>query len=344
MKLYRIVPRAPFHFGERGIGQEETAEFPHSDTLFAALISAWRLMYQPEEFDRLVRGCTTFEEAPPFRLSSAFPCVGDVYFLPRPAIPLEGAGGDRKQGKKVAYISWRQAEDLVNSDVPSQVQPGDTLMGGRLWLHPQDKVAVKEALGTDDLSQVRPWSPAEAEAMARVTVDRVDSASALYYQGMVHFAEGCGFYLLADVADESYLKPLEDGLHFLEEQGLGGRRSVGLGQFTLESGGEWALGIPVGERNYYWLLSLYHPTAREVTHQRILEDARYTLIVRRGWIYSPDETSQRRRAIRMLAEGSLLTQPVTGDVVDVQPTTRFPHPVCRSGLALTITTRRWRDV
>ena len=194
LELYKIVPRAPFHFGERGIGQEETAEFPHSDTLFAALVSAWRLMYRPGEFERLVAGCTTFEETPPFRLSSAFPYAGDVCFLPRPIIPLEGAGGDRKQGKRVTYVSWRQAEDLVNSDVPSHVQPGDTLMSGRLWLHPQDKAAVRKAFGTDDLAQVRLWSSAESETMARVTVDRVNNASALYYQGMVHFAPGCGFY------------------------------------------------------------------------------------------------------------------------------------------------------
>lgn len=343
MKLYRIVPRAPFHFGERGIGQEETAELPHSDTLFAALVSAWRLMYGPGEFERLVAGCTRFDGAPPFRLSSALPYIGDVYFLPRPAIPLEGPEGDRKQGKKVAYLSWRQAGDLINSDVPQCVQPGDTLKSGQLWLHPQEKAAVKQVFGSEDLSQVCPWSPAAAEAMARVTVDRVNSASALYYQGMVHFADGCGFYLLADVADEVYRKPLEDGLHFLSEQGLGGRRSVGLGQFALEDGGERTLGVPEGEHNYYWLLSLYHPTADEVTQERVLEDARYTLVTRRGWIYSPDDASQRRRAIRMLAEGSLLNRPAIGDVVDVRPAAGFPHPVWRCGLALTITTRRWRD-
>ena len=247
MKLYKIIPRAPFHFGERGIGQEETAVFPHSDTLFAALISAWRLMYSLEKFRRLVNGVTGL--APPLCLSSAFPYIGDVCFLPRPAIPLQGAGGDRKQGKKVAYISWRQADDLINSDVPPHIRPDDTLMAGQLWFHSQEKASIEKALQSDDLSQGRPWSSAEAETMARVTVDRVHSASALYYQGMVYFAPGCGFYLLADIADEGYRKPLEDGLHFLSEQGLGGRRSVGLGQFTLEESGERELGVPAEEQN-----------------------------------------------------------------------------------------------
>jgi CRISPR-associated protein Csm4 len=343
MKLYKVVPRTPFHFGERGIGQEETADFPHSDTLIAALISAWRFMYPENEFKRLVTGLTKFDTRPPLLLSSAFPYIGDVYFLPRPVISLEGAGGDRKRGKQVAYISWRQAEDLIRSDEPSQVETEDTLVGGRLWVHASEKAELMKVLKTGDLSRGRPWSSAEAETMARVAVDRLSSASALYYQGMVYFAKGCGFYVLADLADEGYREPMEAGLHFLAEQGLGGRRSVGLGQFQLEDAGERELGVSAGERNYYWLLSLYHPTADEVRQSGVLDEARYTLITRRGWIYSPDDASQRRRGLRMLAEGSLLTQPAVGNMVDVQPTGAFPHEVWRAGLALTITTRRWHD-
>jgi CRISPR-associated protein Csm4 len=345
MEFYKIIPRAPFHFGERGIGQEETATFPHSDTLFAALISVWRLMYRTARFDRLVEGCTQFDESPPFRISSAFPYVGEVRFLPRPAIPLVGAGGDRKQGKEVTYLSWRQAEDLVNSDVPQSVQPEDTMMKGRLWLHPRDKSRVRAALGLSDradLSQARPWSSADTEAMARVTVDRVTDASSLYYQGMVRFADGCGFYVLADVADEAYREPLEAGLRMLGEQGLGGRRSAGLGQFTLRTETADVPTALEGERNYYWLLSLYHPTRQEA-EAGTLDGARYELITRRGWIYSPDGMSQRRRGIRMLSEGSLLPRDAAGDVVDVRPAAGFPHPIWRSGLAFTIPTRRWRD-
>jgi CRISPR-associated protein Csm4 len=345
MRCYKIIPCAPFHFGERGIGQEETADFPHSDTLFAALISVWRLMYRHDEFDSLVKNCTHFEESPPFRISSAFPYIGAVRFLPRPAIPLVGAGGDRKQGKKVSFLSWRRAEDLVNSDVPQNVQPEDTLMNGRLWAHPQEKASIRKALelpAQADLSQAQPWFSADTEAMARVTVDRVTEASSLYYQGMVHFADRCGFYVLAEVLDERYREPMEDGLHMLGEQGLGGRRSVGLGQFTLEVDNVSLPGAPEVERNYHWLLSLYHPTCQEV-QQGVLDGARYNLITRRGWIFSPDGTGQRRRAIRMLNEGSLLPRSAVGDVVDVRPTTGFPHPIWRSGIALTITTRRWRD-
>lgn len=343
MKIYQIIPHSPLHFGERGIGREETAEFPHSDTIFSALISAWRLMYRTDEFYRLIRGITEPGVDPPLRISSAFPYVGEVFFLPRPAIHMESSGEDRKQGKKVKYISWRQAEDLVNSDFAPQVRSADTMISGQLWLDPEEKKQIKKFLGLENVSRFRAWSPAEGEAVARVTIDRVSAASNIFYQGVTQFSQGCGFYLLADFEDETYRKAIEDGLHFLGEQGIGGGRSVGLGQFALKDAGDQKFGVPPGDRNYYWLLSLYHPRHDEVEEQGVLDGARYTLITRRGWIYSPDEAGQRRRSVRMIAEGSLLNQPVTGNVLDLKPISGFPHPVWRSGIALTITTRRWRD-
>jgi len=39
---YRLIPRSPFHFGERGIGLEETSILLHSDTLFSALCMTLR--------------------------------------------------------------------------------------------------------------------------------------------------------------------------------------------------------------------------------------------------------------------------------------------------------------
>ena len=346
MQLYKFIPKGGFHFGERGIGIEETAFFPHSDTLFAALISAWRFIYDKNTLTSLEEGVTTFQETPPFRLSSGFPYAGTVYFLPRPAISLEGQRDDRKLGKAVVYLSWQQAENLINSSTPDLVHRANTLMDGQVWLDALDQLVLEQIFGQVDRSRIRLWHGQATRA--RVTVDRVSSASALYYEGSVQYAPDCGFYALAQIHDERYRRPLEDGLRFLGEQGLGGRRSVGLGQFDLAVYDETPPMAPVTNHNYYWLLSLYHPTLPEVSQLNVLSDARYNLVARRGWLYSPDGVGQRRRGIRMLTEGSLLTQPANGDVVDVHPvnvaaTHQLPHAVWRSGLALTIPTERWPD-
>lgn len=351
MIAYHLQPRTPFHFGERGVGNEETSEFLHSDTLLAALVIAWQLSrgYRLAELLEPLRS-----GSPPLRLSSAFPYAGPVRFLPRPLIPLFGEADaqqlDPKLGKKVEWVSWRRLEDIITSDTPPRVQAEDLLMAGRVWLHAADRRALEATFG-QPLQRFRIWSVGEAETIPRVTIDRVNNTSALYYQGQVRFAEGCGLYVLADFAaaagDNNYQQAVTDGLALLGEQGLGGRRSVGLGQFELQ---EMALEEPLEQPGtadpaYHLLLSLYHPTQAEV-QAGALSKARYRLLTRQGWFFSEADTGQRRRAVRMLAEGSLLPHPVTGEIIDVAPAgyTEARHPVYRSGLALTVRCWRWSDV
>jgi CRISPR-associated protein Csm4 len=251
-------------------------------------------------------------------------------------------------GKKVEWVSWRRLEDIINSDTPPRVQVQDLLMGGRVWLHPADRQTLERQFGSP-IRNFTIWSAGEAETMPRVTVDRVDNSPALYFQGQVRFAEGCGLYVLADFqpAQEDVYRPaVTFGLVTLGELGLGGRRSVGLGQYELrEMPLETPLEQPLGEDEpcYHLLLSLYHPTQAEI-QAGVLSGARYKLLARRGWFFSSANTGQRRRALRMLAEGSLLSQAATGDVVDVAPAEYTQHPVYRSGLALSVRCRRWPHV
>lgn len=356
MRVYLLDPSAPFHFGERGVGQEETSEFPHSDTLFAALVVAWRLGKGEHELERLLTPLVepeTSATGPPFRLSSAFPYAGPVCLLPRPLVPLYGEDQaqqlDPKVGKKVEWVSWRRLEDIINSDTPPQVLADDLLMGGKVWLTPSDRAELEEAFDRP-AKELRLWAAGREETVARVTVDRVHSGSALYFQGQVRFADGCGLYALAEfepLVEERYRAAVADGLRLLGDLGLGGRRSVGLGQFELrEMSGDMDLEQPVcGDESNHLLLSLYHPTRAEV-EAGVLKGGRYRLVTRRGWFFSTTDTGQRRRAVRMLREGSIIGREATGDVVDVAPK-RYAednHPVYRSGLALTVRCRRWSDV
>jgi CRISPR-associated protein Csm4 len=65
----------PVHFGELGIGMEETSERIHSDTLYSAWFSAYARLY-PQDiealFDRFPIGDTDRAIEPPFRVSSTF--------------------------------------------------------------------------------------------------------------------------------------------------------------------------------------------------------------------------------------------------------------------------------
>lgn len=355
MYRYRLRPLAPFHFGERGIGIEETAALPHSDTLFAALVSAWRLLGGTDLVEELLAPFPIDgdDSEPPFRLSSAFPYAGPVDFLPRPAVYLQGDGGDVKRGKNVTYVSWNRLRTLLESDTPlPRVSSQMVLHTGELWVTGKERDTLAQTFPGESLEHVRFWYAGESAMTPRVTVDRTTSASAVYYQGQVRFRDGCGLYLLADFAgseaqQKRYREYVHAGLELLGEQGLGGRRSVGLGRFDVIGAEDVTLPGVGDAANLHLVLSLYHPTADEVA-AGILDRARYELIMRRGWMRSPDRAGLRRKGIRMLAEGAIVGNKPTGDVVDVRPAPRdgleVPHPVYRSGLALSVPCGRWTHV
>src|SRR5438128_1795525 len=76
---------SPLHLGDLGIGLENVGVFAHSDTLFSALCHAYADLFGEAETKDMLGAFADGE--PPFRLSSAFPFVGDTYFFPKPALP-----------------------------------------------------------------------------------------------------------------------------------------------------------------------------------------------------------------------------------------------------------------
>lgn len=322
--IYKLEPRASFHIGERGVGIERTSEIVHSDTLFAAIVCAWRAL--GEEMDgkgnmNLLKPFFSDPDQPPFRLSSAFPYVKDVLLLPA---PLTKPGHDKKL-KKVEFLS---------RSVLTSGKLGDSaeMQSGKVRLTYDEKKRVLD--GSTDPDREFIWKSGHDAVVPRVTVDRISSASEIYHCGTLLFSEGCGIYFWVELRDESYEKYLNRAVDFLSEEGIGGERSSGHGQFSYEG--------PKGEKlpamngdEAYMTLSLYHPTCAEV-RDGALDDAAYNLVNCRGWIYSPDGGSQRRRTVRMITEGSVLSRPVMGNIKDVSPDTWDHHPVYRYGLALTI--------
>ncbi len=89
-------------------------------------------------------------------------------------------------------------------------------------------------------------------------------------------------------------------------------------------------------------LSLYHPTREEVDGGR-LGEAYYRLRVRRGWVGSAEGQGLRGKAVRMLAEGSVIYGGDAGDLVDVTPEGFAAHRVYRYGLAFPIAVEAGHD-
>lgn len=323
MTLYSVLlhPLGPFHLGERGIGYEETSELVHADTFFGALCSAWALAFGE---DVLVQDL--FPEGggePPFLFSSIFPRAGSIRFYPR---PLLSPPGDPALWKGVEWVS----EEVFRTWLSRTNMPSTVL------IHEGGAALTKQELHSlrTELRDLPPepvlWKTAR---VPRVTLDTLTHASELWHFGKLHFAPGCGLHLWVRV--HRHQDRLWTALRVLGDVGLGGDRSVGCGLFRLEFHEE-APPWPESDVRFVTLSPVY-PGPEQVT--ALLGDGcAYKLLTRTGWIGSVLPTPYRRKAVRLLAEGSLLTgssSRVWGTLADVTPDgiPDLSHRVYRWGYA-----------
>ena len=359
LTTYQLSFAGGLHLGTRGVNLEEHGVHVPSDTLFSALVDAWRrLGGDPQAFVQ-----PFLDGAPPFLLSSAFPFAGQVRFLPMPAdvsrvFSADALSGRGKAAKRIQYLSealWRRS--LAGERLDDWLYPleeakasdaGVALQGGVLWMTKHETDGLPDDMQRRPERALRYQAVWTSQRVPRVTVDRVSSASTIYHTGRTSFAQGCGLWLgvawrnpAAVVAGDgrSYRVALALALGALQDDGLGGERSSGYGAFRLLESTELELSEPAPGQPA-WLLSRYHPAEAELPAS-LAEGAAYRLVSVAGWLRTPDGPAQRRKRLTMLAEGSIVRPPAypAGDVVDVKPTYAnpagdIPHSVFRYGLAL----------
>lgn len=348
---YRLNPKpgAGFHFGLRGLEQEGSAPHCPSDTLFAALIATLVELEGPAGVTTFT---TPFERGqPPFLLTSAFPRAGTLPLFPLPhvRINLTPKPGQRKLLKRLRYVSpaiFRRILDQQPMDryADSADGQGDFLHNGKVWITAEEIQYLPEgwrALAPERLKEQSVWRSASVD---RVTVDRLSSASAVYRIGRTVYAPDCGLWLAIrwpDAPDKAWQTQLETLLMHLGDRGLGGERSVGYGQFTLAQE-PTPLELPEATPGGPALtLSRYLPRTEELP-AALKGAAAYRLVPVAGWLKAPGHKVQRRRQVRMLAEGSVF-QPVGpepwGRLVDVRPASWDDHPIWRYGYACPVGVR-----
>lgn len=319
--IFKLKPRSFFHFGERGIGIEETDEVFHSDSLFSAFCCAWREIKGDEELKRIL---DEFQNKPPFLLSSAFPFAEEILFFPKPLLYLPSLE-DRNDFKlnDIRFVSQRILEAILNvEDLSIYANTANLLQDGTLWLSGEER---------RKLTVERIW---KKDLVPRVTVDRVKSLSTYFEAGSLRFNQRCGLFFLIKLFSQDSLALVEEALNYLTDAGIGGERCIGYGQFYYEKG-EIELKLPSSAEAFI-TLSLYHPTKEEVEAGILYPPASYHILKRSGWICSPEMGTQRRKNVRMLVEGSFFKgspNKLYGDLVDLTPQGGGWHKVYRYGYA-----------
>ena len=312
--LIKLKEMSPLHVGTGKENYDFSASHLHSDTLSAAL-AAMKVRHDGEE------GLKEFMDS--FVISSAFPYIGDHFFLPRPLGKIELKVDDcheyisRKKLKSIKFIEQDLWKNLVAGKQVivsiSQLKNGFLLSNGTGFKQPY-KSAVHQ----------------------RVTVPRSDELDAEpFFFDWTFFEKNAGLYCLTDATGEK-LEELVRLFELLGEYGIGTDKNVGGGKFTIET--QPFVMPDIKETQNQMLLSLYIPTEDELSLID-LENSRYELCQRGGYMAGSRENDfwhLRKKSVYMLGVGSILktTAVLKGKVVDLQPTdyndSRM-HPVYRSG-------------
>lgn len=335
-KLFKLeFGRNLAHFGELGIGMELTSETVHSDTLFSAWVGTYARLFGKEAVRELLAKFNSGNE-PPFRLSSTFiyQMAGDetIYYLPRPFQRLQYPKDDlrfAKEFKKLSYLPlsvwrrWYQGEGLTGQDSENIIK-----------LINQD---YKEAF--------------KKEKIPKITVDRTTRSTNIYYIEFVGYkwkASGnevtslAGLYFLAYFSEPSLVTTFSTVLNFLGEEGIGGVRSRGAGQFTVaeisvESNSEWQKVLEFSGGKSHSLISLFWDDDPDVINPENLQTSSYNLLKRSGWIVaSPTGVQKRRKSVKMFAESSVFPFKPEGKLANVTPEGFTDHCVYRSGISLSL--------
>lgn len=345
LQTYYLEAQSPFHLGERGIGLEATTVIARADTLFSALCMTYRTWYGVEALEDML---AAFQSDPPVLFSSAFPYVminnDPLRLYPKPlGTPPHIAQDDLdvfKTLKKVEFVSeaiwrlWLSGDASLREHV-STLGATDSarIQSGRVWFTAEEAERVYTAIPRDLEGQINLWKTYD---VPRVTVDRLSSSSAVYQAGRVSFSKGSGLWFGLQWRHGDWFDELGVLLEVLGDEGLGGERSAGHGQFYLAGKDLLTFSDP---GNKVVTLSPYWPPDQAEAGYVLDQPAAYTLMMRRGWMGSPEGSSLRRKAVRMVGEGSVLNmpdRPTIGGLVDVTPDGFSAHRVYRYGYALPV--------
>ncbi len=259
----------------------------HSDTLFGALCWAWRVLYGREAVERFLSGAS---EEPPFVVSSAFPAIrnsnGVVRAYPMPiatgrmraeAAALQEAGATPRELRErlTAEEALRKLRRLpyISESALQAVAAGTDI--GDLWSRDEASHRLAEVtrlgmlLSRGELDSLpvraRGCSLCRDVDIPRNHANRLAGATVeglLFSVPARFYAPGVGLWFALRATDLEPFRPL---LRYLADTGIGGKRSVRLGQFDIPLSEIHEVALPGGDPPARFMaLSLYAPEADEI--------------------------------------------------------------------------------
>jgi CRISPR type III-A-associated RAMP protein Csm4 len=320
--LVKLRPSRPWRSGPASGARDSVDLTYHSDTLYAALTHAMRLLGKLEFW--LESTARAGEGGSPIRFTSLFPFFGDTLYVPPPRHIWPPAPSVR-----VRYSGAR----FVPASLVESIFAGHPLQDDRWSVD-----GVSECLIPSGRS-----GPFRVSVRYSAAVDRITGASAPHHTACIEFAPKSGLWFAVSFADaytrDQWSDSLRAAIRLLADSGFGGERSRGWGRAHSPEFRDGVLpqliykGLPSVE-TVSWSLSLISPAEAD---QVDWEKGSYSATVRGGRIDSPAAGSgAAKKLLTMIEEGSVLSATkLEGNAPDVAPD-GFAHPVYHAGWAFVI--------
>ena len=352
--VYRLDFKTQLHLGRAtgaaqtgSLGLEKTETYIPADTLFSAICQTWSTFYDTQSLTDFLNLYTAESETLPFTLTSAFPSADNVYFFPRPLTfrGSEDASDDsKKKIKKVQFISQSIFQRIISDDLPD-FDKDNLINGENIWINPDEKEQLKNVLLTaEELKQLEKAKDDNLKKLIdqklnvwttstrpRVTIGPQNAGSEIWHVQTVQFNKNCGLWFAAKFDSDTTKHKVETLLRVLGDNGIGGERNAGYGQFKIDPA---ILEIPTAQdSNQFVTLSQICPKTSGQLERLLIGNTAYNLNALTGWTGSPG-THKKRKKINMFSEGSVLnsSDETIGRLVDLTPKD-YPHPVYRYGYA-----------
>ena len=298
-KLYQLEFSNGVRFGNGMLNSTEISF--HADTLFAALFQeALKLRIEDIFLDAVKNGKIV--------LSDAFPYIEKTLYLPKPMyqnkqkIEKRGDSKQKKKIKNMKFIPCDEIENFINGTMP------------------ENEINDMQDLGKHSM---------------KVSVGILGNEEPMPYRvSSFHFNDGSGLYIIVGTETVKESEMFYDLLESLSYQGLGGKKSSGLGRFDfLEKELPEALNKRIGNKaTHYMLLATALPEDDEF--EQSLDGAFYSLVKRSGFVASDTYSVQqmKKRDLYVIASGSVFNKIFKGKVVEER--NGGTHPVYRYEKAL----------
>jgi len=316
--ILKCPPYAQYHFGriapDQNTSLDDTSTFIHSDTLFSAIINMAAKMLDKSELDVLIDDFDTGK----IKMSSGFYLLQiegkNIFFLPKPAWCIADTTGESKTDshhlksiKKVAFISktvWEMGIPVAE--------------WGKECRFIQDKFVVHHSELNEEEKAWEKIKIYHKDSLPKVNVHKPNRDNSIYYQTNIQIGGNTNarvhFYFLLE--NNSTNDTLKNVLNMLKYEGIGGERTVGCGHLEDIDYQPFELNV---NSTHQCNVSLFNPN-----DDKELEAAKHYDIITRGG--RPISSNLRLKRIKMMSEGAIFDQKVSGTLSDITPKgTTFPY-------------------